>query len=169
MILDFQMHSLTTVEMIEPGLWRIISRSDDNLFSGEVQLDVKAPALDIRAARLEVKRDYIGLVPDLSEAEQKLIGVRVGPGMTNIVRSVVGGPKGSDRMAEAVLEAMEMLVNALTVPELRKVMETGGEKVELDTDGPKVRLNDILMGEKTIKVMGANPRLRNSCAAFMDI
>ncbi len=41
--------------------------------------------------------------------------------MTKIVRGVLGGPDGSDRTAELVLEAMEMLVNAITVPELRKI------------------------------------------------
>jgi hypothetical protein len=84
-ILDFQMNHLTTVEMIEPTLWRIVARSDDNLFSGEVLLDVKLPVLDIRHARLKVKNDVLGLTPDLSSAEGKLIGVRVGPGMTKIV------------------------------------------------------------------------------------
>ena len=100
MILDFQMNHLTTVEMIEPSLWRIAARSDDNLFSGEVLLDVKLPALDIRHARLNVKRDLLGLTPDLSSAEEKLVGVRVGPGMSKIVRGVVGGQEGSERMAE---------------------------------------------------------------------
>lgn len=169
MILDFQTNHLTTVEMIEPTLWRIVARSDDNLFSGEVLLDVKLPALDIRRARLNVKHDLLGLTPDLSLAEEKLIGVRVGPGMTKIVRGVVGGQEGSERMAELVLEAMEMLVNALTVPELRKALTIGGIPLETAEVASKVPLNDVVIGEETVRLMAANPRLKDSCAAFLDL
>ncbi len=169
MILDFQMNHLTTVEMIEPSLWRIAARSDDNLFSGEVLLDVKLPALDIRHARLNVKRDLLGLTPDLSSAEEKLVGVRVGPGMSKIVRGVVGGQEGSERMAELVLEAMEMLVNALTVPELRKALNAGGIPFENEKSTSGVPLNDVVIGEETVRLMAANPRLKDSCAAFLDL
>jgi len=168
-ILDFQMNHLTTVEMIEPTLWHIVARSDDNLFSGEVLLDVKLPALDIRHARINVKHDILGLTPDLSYAEGKLIGVRVGPGMTKIVRGVVGGQEGSERMAELVLEAMEMLVNALTVPELRKALNMGGTPFEYEEATSRVPLNDVVIGEETVRLMAANPRLKDSCAAFLDL
>ncbi len=163
----FQMNHISTVEKIEPTLWRVLARSDDNLFSGETSLDVKLPALDIRRARLSVTRDVLGLVPDLSSAEEKLVGVRVGPGMTKIVRGLVGGQKGSGRMADLVLEAMEMLVNALSLPELRKAMEKCGESVADPESRAKISLNDVLIGDQTVQVMGANPRLKDSCAAFL--
>jgi hypothetical protein len=166
-ILDFQTNHLTTVERIESTLWRIEARSDDNLFSGEVLLDVKLPILDILHARLSVKRDILGLAPNLSTAEKKLVGVRVGPGMTKIVRGIVGGPEGSERMAELVLEAMEMLVNALTAPELRKALNVGGRPFEDDATG--VPLNDVVIGEETVRLMAGNPRLKDSCAAFLDL
>jgi hypothetical protein len=169
LILDFQSNNLTTVQTVDLGLWRVVARCDDNLFSAEVTIEVKAPALDIRAAELRIGRDVMGLVPDLSETAQELIGVRVGPGMTKIVRAVVGGENGSDRVAELVLEAMEMLVNALTVPELRKAMSAAGEAVRFEQDGPTVFLNDVVMGEQAIKMMADNPRLKNSCAAFRDL
>lgn len=168
-ILEFQTNSLTTVGPVSPGLWRIHSRIDDALFSGEVELEVKVPALDIRKAQFSVKRDFLGLTPELTNSADNLIGVRVGPGMTKIVRAVVGGPEGSDRLAELTLEAMEMLVNALTVPELKKGLEIGGEPVNLEFDGPKVRLNDVLIGEQTVKLMANNPRLKDSCAAFSNV
>jgi len=168
-ILDFQTNSLTTVEPIEQGLWRVVSRFDDNLFSAEVTLDIKAPALDIRAARLDIKRDVLGLTPDLSSAASNLIGVRVGPGMTKIVRGVVAGDGGSRRVADILVDAMEMLVNAITIPELKKATETGGERVRVASDGPRVYLNEIAIGEATARVMGMNPRLKDSCAAFRGL
>lgn len=169
MILDFRINNLTTVETVQQGHWRVVTRFDDNLFSAEVTLEVKAPALDIRSAALDIKRDIMGLVPDLSEAAQELIGVRVGPGMTKIIRALIGGKNGSDRVAELVLEAMEMLVNALTVPELRKAMSMSGEPARFDHDGPTVFLNDVVIGEQAIKMMADNPRLKDSCAAFRDL
>ena len=169
MIHDFQMNSLVTVEALGKGLWRIVARADDNLFSAEVSLDVKTPALDIRHARLDVRRDVLGLAPDLSAAMEKLIGVRVGPGMTKIVRSIVGDEAGSARFAELVLEAMEMLVNALTVGELRKATEAFGKPAMLESDGPKVYLTNVLLGENHVRLMADNPRLKDSCAAFRDL
>ena len=169
MILDFQSNSITTVQVVGQGLWRVIARCDDSLFSAEVTIEVKAPALDIRAAELRTKRDVLGLVPDLSEVAQELIGVRVGPGMTKIVRSIVAGENGSDRIAELVLEAMEMLVNALTVPELRKAVSTAGERARFEQDGPTVFLNDVVISEDAIKMMADNPRLKDSCAAFRGL
>ena len=169
LILDFRANILTTVETLDPGLWRVITRSEDNLFSAEVILQVRAPALDIRSAELKVKRDVMGLVPDLSDAAEGLIGVRVGPGMTKIVRALVCGENGSDRVAELVLEAMEMLVNALTVPELRKVIQVAGEPARFEHDGPKVFLNDVVIGDEAMNTMADNPRLKDSCAAFRDL
>ena len=169
MIVDFQMNNLTTVEMIEQGSWRVISRSEDDLFSAEVVLDVKSPALDIRQAKVEVKRDVLGLVQDLSTATDKLIGVRVGPGMTKIVRAVLGGENGSNRLAELVLDSMEMLINAITVPELRKANEVAGVPFKSESDGPKVYLNDRVIGEEMVRLMAGNPRMKDSCAAFRDL
>jgi len=168
-ILDFQTNNLTTVEMKDQGLWRVITRADDNLFAAEIALEVAVPALDIRDATIEVKRDYLGLVPDLSARRERLIGVRVGPGMTKIIRGIMGGEGGSDRVVEMVLEAMEMLINALTVPELRKGFEAASGAVKCESDGPKVFLNDVAITEDAVKLMAGNPRLKDSCAAFRDL
>ena len=169
MILDFQSHNLTMVEEIDSGLWRITLRADDNLFSATIILDVKAPVLDIRSATLSVDRDVVGLIPDLSGAENRLVGVRVGPGMTKIVREVVGGPSGSDRVAELTLEAMEMLVNSITVPELRKAAEQGGVEPASYGDDSVSSLNDRVIGLDMIRKLAANPRLKDSCAAFKGL
>lgn len=169
MIQHFRMNALTTVEALEERLWRVTARCEDDLFAAEARLEIKLPSLDIRSAVLEVTRDELGTVHDLTAARENLIGVRVGPGMTKIVRAVVGGENGSDRVAELVLEAMEMLINALTVPELRKSTEIGGETLDYEKEGPKFRLNDLVIGEEQVRVLAENPRLKDSCAAFRDL
>jgi hypothetical protein len=163
------MNVLTTVEPVEERLWRVTTRSEDDLFAAKVCLEIRLPALEIRSALLEVKRDELAATPDLAAARENLIGVRVGPGMTKIVRAVVGGDNGSERIAELVLEAMEMLVNAFTLPELRTAVAVGGAPVDYEKDGPKVRLNEVAIGEEQARVMAAHPRLKDSCAAFRDL
>ncbi len=169
MILDFQLHNLTVVEDLETGLWRVTLRAEDNLFASTIILDIKAPALDIRAISLEIARDVFGMVPDLTEAEKKLVGVRVGPGMTKIVREIVGGSSGSDRVAELLLEAMEMLVNAITVPELRKATELGPSQPHGERNDTVTVLNDRVIGLEMIRRLASNPRLKDSCAAFKGL
>lgn len=168
MIHDFQVNSLVTVDSIGKGLWRISTRYDDDLFSFVVTLDIRAPALDIINVRLAVTRDEFGVSTDLSSLEQRLIGVRVGPGMTKIVREIFSGTSMTSRLAELVLESMEMLVNAITVPELRKAVEIGGVDIKAPSDGPKVFLNDKVIGDAVAKSMAGNPRLKNSCVAFKE-
>jgi len=169
MILDFQSNSLTTVEQVEQGLWLVTTRYDDNLFSAEAVLTVRFPTLDITRADLTVKRDVLGLAPDLRSAAENLVGVRIGPGMTQIVRGIFGATSGSDRMADLVLDAMEMLINALTVPELRKAMDAGGVSLAQGKEGPKVQLNDKVIGGDMVKLMAQNPRLKDSCVAFFGL
>lgn len=169
MILHFQWNSFTTVEMVEKNLWRIIARTDDDLYSAELVLEIRTPALDIVTAQFNVGRDDLGLAPDISTALAKLVGVRVGPGMTKIVRGIVAQEGGSERAADLVVEAMEMLINAFTVPQLQKATEAVGEPATLDGDGPKVRLNNVLLGEQQVRLMADNPRLKDSCAAFRDL
>jgi hypothetical protein len=89
--------------------------------------------------------------------------------MTKIVRAVLGGENGSNRLAELVLDSMEMLVNAITVPELKKANELGGVSFRSESDGPKVYLNDRVIGEEIVRLMAGNPRMKDSCAAFRDL
>ncbi len=168
MFLDFQSHSLVTVERPAPSLCRIIARSDDGLFSGEVALDVRLPALNIESVTLLITRDVLGPPRYLTATADRLVGVRVGQGMTRIVREIMGGPDGSARMTDMVLDSMEMLINGLTVPELRKALETGGSRCRSDPDEPGTLLNDVLIGPETTLAMAVNPRLKDSCAAFKE-
>ena len=169
MILDYQMNSQTTVETIEEGLWQIVDRNEDNLFGAEVLLHIQVPALEIKKAEFKILRDELGMLPDITTASEKLVGVRVGPGMTKIIRGLIGSEVGSPRLAELVLEAMEMLINAITVPELRKATHIAGESGTFPQDGPKVILNDVVIGGDQAKRMAENPRLKDSCVAFRDI
>jgi hypothetical protein len=167
-ILDYQMNSLTTVDVLDQGVWRIVTRSQDNLFGAEIKLQVQVPALNIVKAEFEVLKDDLGLLPDISSASEKLEGVRIGPGMTKIIRGVIGDELGSPRLAEQILDAMEMLINAMTVPELRKATQMAGASGPFPGDGPVVILNDMVISGEHAMLMAENPRLKDSCVAFRE-
>jgi hypothetical protein len=169
LILDFQSNSLTTVEELEPGLWQVTTRYDDNLFSAQVVLDVRFPTLDIVRADLTVRRDVLRLATDLTISAESLVGIRIGPGMTRIVRSIFEASSGSNRLADLTLEAMEMLINALTVPELRKAAKAGGVALDLEKKDSEISLNDWVIGGDMVELMAQNPRLKDSCAAFSGL
>ncbi len=156
------------MEELEPGLWQVTTRYDDNLFSAEVVLDVGFPTLDILEAHLTVRRDALGLAPDVTASAENLVGIRIGPGMTRIVRSIFEGSSGSNRFADLTLEAMEMLINALTVPELRKAVNAGGVGPESENKD-QIILNDKVIGGDMVELMAQNPRLKDSCAAFSGL
>ncbi len=86
MIVDFQMNSLTTVTELGPGTWSVELTAGDNILGVSIGLEIKAPTLDIRKSDITIKRDVLGVIPEMFPLAQKLIGVRVGPGMTKIVR-----------------------------------------------------------------------------------
>jgi hypothetical protein len=168
MTLSFQTHKITTVEQTADNLWIVLARTDDKLFGADIRLEISFPMLHINSAEISVRRDDLGSIPDLSAEFERLKGVRVGPGMTQIVRGILGEAPGTAKIADAVLEAMEMLINALTVPELKKAsLEGGAEGPSVDVF-PDAGLNDVLIGPDMIEVLGANPRLKNSCAAFKE-
>lgn len=157
------------MEQTGDNLWIVTARTDDNLFGADIRLEINFPMFHINSAEITVRRDDLGLIPDLSAEFERLTGVRVGPGMTQIVRGIFGDAPGTAKIAESVLEAMEMLINALSLPELSKaVLEGGVEGPSVDIC-PDAGLNDVLIGEKMIEVMANNPRLKNSCAAFREL
>ena len=157
------------MEELEPGLWQVTTRYDDNLFSAQVVLDVRFPTLDIVRADLTVRRDVLGLATDLTASAESLVGIRIGPGMTRIVRTIFEASSGSNRLADLTLEAMEMLINALTVPELRKAAKAGGVALDQEKEDSRISLNDRVIGGDMVELMAQNPRLKDSCAAFSDL
>jgi len=89
--------------------------------------------------------------------------------MTQIVRGIFGATSGSDRMADLILESMEMLINALTIPELKKAMDAGGVALAPEKEGRRIHLNDKVIGGDMVKLMAHNPRLKDSCVAFLGL
>ena len=164
MILDYQSNQQVTVRQSGPDSFECRGRLDDTLFGAEVVLTIKVPALDIAAAEFEIKRSFTPLPEELKENFQKLVGVRTGQGLTRIVRGLVGGPQGSDRLAALVMDTAEGLILSFTTGPLRPALAELGQDNPLEEDR---ELNPKVMGREHIDLMATqNPRMKDSCIAF---
>jgi hypothetical protein len=128
--------------------WRLV----DTLTEAEIRMKVKLPDLEITEAEARMER-----FPHLECAQaqgfiQKMIGVRVGPGLRKIVQGLIGGSSGCPELAEGVLEGCNAVILHFTTPPL-KAVEKGNEEERLKG------LQDMVK---------SNPRLVRSCIAFAD-
>jgi hypothetical protein len=167
MILDYTENRTATVRELSAGVWKAEAAVVDTLIHVRISLEIRLPELAISEASLEVHRSSLPF-PDVSGKLERLTGVRVGPGMTKIVNGLVGGEGGSDTVANLIFEAMEALILAYTAREFK----TRGFKDVMP--GPpveegKVQRNPWIIGPKGVVEMAReNPRLANSCIAFLE-
>ena len=152
------------VERLGPDKLSCVALGEDSFCGARVELTIALPQLDITEVEWQVSRCLASGGPDLEEVKPKLIGVRVGPGMTKIVAGLLGGERGCQRLCELCLEAMDSLILAFTKGQIKAAAQPTTEiKEGLD-------LNPHLMGDGPIKAMAAqNPRLKNSCVAFLGL
>lgn len=167
MILDYAENRIATVQELSAGVWKAEAAVVDTLIHARISLEIRLPELTIADVTLDVLRSSLPF-PDISGKLERLKGVRVAPGMTKIVNGLVGGEGGSDTVANLIFEAMEALILAYTAREFK----TKGFKDVMP--GPpvgegKVQRNPWLIGPKgVVEMTKQNPRLANSCIAFLE-
>ncbi len=164
MILDYQSGQQVLVRQLSGDLYECRGLLEDTLFSAEVVLRIGVPGFDIREADFTIKRCFAPPPENLKENFPKLIGVRAGQGLTRIVKGLIGGPEGSSRLAQLVLDTAEGLILSFTTIPLRAAMSGSGIP---NPDPDEIRLNPRIMDIEHIRIMGEqNPRLKDSCIAF---
>ena len=114
MILDYQSNQQVTVRQIATDRFECRGLLEDSLFGAEVKLEIKIPSLEITSADYSVNRSFLPVPEKLNENFKKLEGVRTGQGLTRIVKGLVGGPEGSDRLAGLVMDTAEGIILAFT-------------------------------------------------------
>jgi hypothetical protein len=154
MSVAFMRNKLVEVEPLPDGVLAVFWRLADDLLDLEIELSVRPPDLEIIAADARVKRSPFRDGISAQELIQRAVGVRVGPGLRKIVRGLVGGGAGSPELTEGVLECANAVILHFTRP-------TIGARGSIDIpeeDWPKA----------VPVALEANPRLRNSCIAFIE-
>jgi hypothetical protein len=128
--------------------WRLV----DTLTECEIRTTFRLPDLEILSAEGRMLRSPH---PDCGRATlllQKVVGVRLGPGVRKIVQGLLGGETGCREWAEGVLESCNAVILHFTVPQIRE-NEKGTEEERK---------------KKFQAMLKFNPRLARSCIAFAD-
>lgn len=164
MILEYQSGQQVIVRPLSGDCYECRGVLEDSLFGAEVILEIGVPGLDIRAAEYTIRRAFIPPSDELKANFGKLVGVRAGQGLTRIVRGLIGGPAGSDRLAALVMDTAEAIILSFTKGPLRAAMSGSGVPTPHEEDRG---LNPKVMGLEHIKLMSQqNPRMKDSCIAF---
>lgn len=152
MTLTFMRNKVVEVESLSEGMLSVSWRLVDSLTEAEIRLKFQLPDLEIKEAEARLERFPH---PECSEAPkliQKVVGVRVGPGLRKIVQGVMGGSSGCAELTEGVLECCNAVILHFTVPQIQ-ANEKGTEEER------RMRYQAMLR---------LNPRLVRSCVAFAD-
>jgi hypothetical protein len=123
---------------------------DDGNFSGSVELEVALPDLEITAARGKFERCFHKECVVAGALAEKVVGLRVGSGLTNLLANLVGGPQGCPLMEALLFEACDAVILSFTAQQMSMA------------DG----LDEEQRREGLLQMVQMNPRLLNSCIAF---
>ncbi len=150
--LTFMRNKVVEVEPLSERMLSVSWHLVDTLMESEIQLKIRLPDLEIAEAEARMVRFPHPACSTVSGMMEKVIGVRVGPGLQKIVSGLVGGPLGCRELAEGVLECCNAVILHFTLPQLQAIEK--GDEMER-----RRGFRDMLR---------SNPRLVRSCVAFAD-
>jgi hypothetical protein len=152
MTLSFTRNKIVEVEPLSENLLGIGWRLTDSLMEAEIRMKDRLPGLEITEVNARMERCPH---PECSSSPgliQKVVGVRVGPGLRKIVQGLIGGSSGCAELTEGVLECCNAVILHFTVPQIQ-ANERGTEEERRKRNQEMLRFN---------------PRLVRSCVAFAD-
>ena len=128
--------------------WRLV----DSLTEAEIRMNVRLPDLEITEAQARLFRSPHLECTSGQDSIQKVLGVRIGPGLRKIVGGLMGGSEGCAELIEGVLECANAAILHFTIPQIQANAKGSEEE-------RRKRYQDMLR---------FNPRLVRSCVAFAD-
>jgi hypothetical protein len=148
-LLEFSRNRCTSVEKIAEDTLRSTCRLQDNLMDAWVQIEVRLPELEIVKLQCRLERAQPPAPEDAAERLQRVVGVRVGPGMLKIIKGLIGGGEAYGELSFMVEECCHGIILGLTKQELTKApLEPADSR------------------EHFAAMVRKNTRLYNRCAAF---
>ncbi len=148
-LLDFARTRTTSVERADTETLRAACRLQDNLMDAEVEITVGLPDLNITAVRSSVSRDERGRPLDCLNDLDKAVGVRIGPGMSKIIKGLVGEDFPLRQLVFMMEECCHGIILYFTKDELAAVPD-----------------NEEEARQHFARMIRKNIRLYNRCAAF---
>ncbi len=123
---------------------------DDADYSGTVEIEVAFPDLQITAAKGGFTRCFNKECTEAAALPQKIVGLRIGSGLTNLLEKIVAGPQGCPLMEALLFEACDGVILSLTAQQMSMADS----------------LDEQQRAEGLLQMVQMNPRLLNSCIAF---
>ena len=148
-IIRFSRNRCTSVEVIDEYTLRSTCRLQDTLTDACVEIRVRLPDLEIASATGEFLRTPERACLRTAEALEKMIGVRIGPGMLKIIKGLIGEATDCGQLAFMVEECCHGVILSMT-------------KDQLSAAPPGAEVPIEFYREMVKK----NIRLYNRCAAF---
>jgi hypothetical protein len=152
MTLTFMRNKVVKVEPLPERMLSVSWRVVDTLMESEIHLKIRLPDLEIAEAEARMARFPHPACSAASALMEKIVGVRVGPGLQKIIYGLVGGSNGCRELAEGVSECCNAVILHFTLPQLQTIEK--GDEMER-----RRGFQDMLR---------SNPRLVRSCVAFAD-
>jgi len=150
--LTFTRNKVVEVEPLDDGDLSVCWRLVDTFTAREIRTIFRLPDLEIISTEARLLRSPHPECTQASPLFQKVVGVRVGPGVRKIVQGLLGGETGCREWADGILESCNAVILHFTAPQIRET-EKGAEEDRRKKFQGMVKLN---------------PRLRRSCIAFAD-
>lgn len=145
----FSRNRQTRVDALEDGAIRAVCHVSDLFSEAEVTVIAEPPELTIREASARVFRADIPWPEDMETPLKNIAGVRIGPGMLEILKGLLVFDPPCPDLVRMVEEACQAVILSLT----RKVLA----KAPADDEGKIAFFSDMVK---------KNVRLYNRCAAF---
>ena len=127
-------------------------RVDDTFLSAELEIEVKIPDLKIVSIQGRIIRSFAEECKNNAEILKRAIGMRVGAGVTRLVKETIGGPNGCNVFSDMILEGCNAVIMGFTVDELDKQLAAE---------------TDEAFGQVLKDMLENNPRVA-SCIAFTE-
>ncbi len=148
-VLNFSRNRCTSVKQINSETIRSTCRLQDTLTDAWVEITVKLPDLEITDVTGKFLRTYQNNCLDIADACQKMVGVRIGPGVLKIIKGLVSEVTDCGQFGFMVEECCHGIILSFTKDQILQIPE--GEEIEIEAYQQMVR---------------DNLRLYNRCAAF---
>lgn len=119
----FSRNRCTSVEQLDERTLRSCCRLQDSLLDAFVEIRVKLPDLEVTAARGEVCRSDREACFRGPVALDRIVGIRIGPGMGKIIKGLLGEDEPVKQLGFMVKECCHGVILAFTKETLRDVPE----------------------------------------------
>jgi hypothetical protein len=147
--LVFSRNRCTAVEQLDEQTLKSTCRLQDLLTDAFVQITVKLPDLEITSVAGEFYRTCQDECLDITQAFEKIKGVRIGSGMLKIIKGLVAEATDCRQLGFMIEECCQGVILSFTKDQLLQLPE--GEEIPVEQYQQMVR---------------DNVRLFNRCAAF---